>query len=239
MMEKMPRLWYGQQQNTCACINTYQVIMRKAYTMKTKKFYVVWVGVIPGIYKCWSTCCVQVRNFKGAKYKSFPSFQQAEQAFQSGWTSYFHKDTNSANERIASIDQIEYNSICVDVGTRGNPGPVEYRGVDTRTGEVLFSYGPVCKGTNNLGEFVAIVHALAYLKEAGSVQAVYSDSNTALKWIRDKKVCTSLERNRETEEMWQLVDRSLEWLHMNSYDNKLLKWNTDRWGDIKADYGRK
>lgn len=133
----------------------------------------------------------------------------------------------------------EEESISVDVGTRGNPGPVEYKGVDTKTGEVIFSYGPIERGTNNLGEFLAIVHALAYLKKMGSKKTVYSDSRTAIKWVRDKKVATNLPRDASTEEMWRLVERAEKWLREHKYENKVLKWETERWGEIKADYGRK
>lgn len=136
-------------------------------------------------------------------------------------------------------EEIDYNSISVDVGTRGNPGPVEYKGVDTRTGDILFSRGPISRGTNNLGEFLAIVHGLAYLKKQGSSKTIYSDSLNAMKWVRQKQVATTLKRDKSTEEIWELIDRAEQWLQTNTYDNKVLKWQTDRWGEIKADYGRK
>jgi len=136
-------------------------------------------------------------------------------------------------------EEIDYNTISVDVGTNGNPGPVEYKGVDTQTGEVIFSVGPVRKGTNNLGEFLAIVHALALIKKTGSKQNVYSDSVNAIKWVKQKKVATTLPRDSSTEEIWQLVDRAEHWLRTNTYDTKVMKWQTRKWGEIKADYGRK
>jgi ribonuclease HI len=143
---------------------------------------------------------------------------------------------SSSSDALAAID---YDSISVDVGTNGNPGPVEYKGVDTKTGEVIFSHGPIRKGTNNLGEFLAIVHALAYLKKQGSSKTVYSDSENALKWVRQKAVSSTLVRDKSTEEIWDLVDRAEKWLRTNTYDNKVLKWQTKQWGEIKADYGRK
>jgi ribonuclease HI len=90
-----------------------------------------------------------------------------------------------------------------------------------------------------LGEFLAIVHSLAYLKQQGSVKTVYSDSRTALKWVREKQVATTLARDSSTKEVWDLVDKALNWLRANHYENKLLKWETQEWGEIKADYGRK
>lgn len=139
----------------------------------------------------------------------------------------------------AGAAAIDYNSISVDVGTRGNPGPVEYKGVDTKTGDVLFSHGPISKGTNNLGEFLAIVHGLAYLQKLGSDKTIYSDSVNAIKWVKQKDVSTTLPRDESTAEMWRLVDRAVEWLRTNTYRNKVIKWQTKEWGEIKADYGRK
>ncbi len=139
----------------------------------------------------------------------------------------------------AGSDEIDYDSISVDVGCSGNPGIVEYKGVDTRTGDVLFSKDPIPKGTNNLGEFLAIVHGLAYLKKLGSSKTIYSDSRTAISWVRKKQVASSLVRDESTKEIWALVDRAMLWLQSNSYPNRILKWDTPRWGEIKADYGRK
>jgi ribonuclease HI len=116
---------------------------------------------------------------------------------------------------------------------------VEYKGVDTRTGEIIFSVGPISKGTNNLGEFLAIVHALAYLKKEGSSKTVYTDSVNAMKWLKQKAVSTTLARDASTEEIWLMIDRAEQWLRTNTYSNKVLKWQTKQWGEIKADYGRK
>lgn len=207
--------------------------------MAKTKHYVVWEGKTPGVYDSWAACKAQVDGVAGAKYKSFDSKAEAEQAWKAGWKRSFAQDRTSAKAAAAPKAAIDYDSISVDVGTRGNPGPIEYKGVDTRTGEVLFSYGPIRKGTNNLGEFLAIVHALAYLKQQGSEKTVYSDSRTAIKWVKQKDVATSLPRDESTREVWTLVDRALQWLQANHYRNKLLKWETTEWGEIKADYGRK
>ncbi|CCQ98285.1 Ribonuclease H [[Clostridium] ultunense Esp] len=215
--------------------------------MAKPKYYVVWKGRRPGIYTRWEECKEQIHHFPGARYKSFSTKEEAERAYKEAIEGSFltkRKFSKSSNESSPSSfftpDQgIDFDSISVDVGTRGNPGPVEYKGVDTRTGEVIFSYGPIPKGTNNLGEFLAIVHALAYLKKKGSKKTVYSDSRTALKWVREKKVSSELPRDSSTEEIWRLVDRAEKWLKQNTYENKVLKWDTERWGEIKADYGRK
>ncbi|MBW5447541.1 ribonuclease H [Cohnella sp. CFH 77786] len=211
--------------------------------MAKQKYYVVWVGNAPGIYDSWAACKAQVDGFTGAKYKSFDSRAEAERAYKDGWkralTAGQAEGKKAASGSPGTAPPVDYDSISVDVGTSGNPGPIEYKGVDTRTGEVIFSYGPISKGTNNLGEFLAIVHALAYLKKTGSDKTVYSDSRTALKWVKEKKVATNLARDESTREVWTLVDRAVQWLQTNSYKNKLLKWETSEWGEIKADYGRK
>jgi ribonuclease HI len=90
-----------------------------------------------------------------------------------------------------------------------------------------------------LGEFIAIVHALAYLKQRESNKTVYTDSRTALSWIRNKKVGSTLIRDESTKKIWELTDRAVNWLKTNTYENKILKWNTEEWGEIKAAFGRK
>lgn len=216
--------------------------------MAQQKYYVVWKGNKPGVYTNWPECQAQVNNYKNAKFKSYTSKEEAEQAYREGLKKHLEQSSSAGKGTarksaealtFASKSEIDYDSISVDVGTRGNPGPIEYQGVDTRTGEVLFANGPIPNGTNNLGEFLAIVHSLAYLKQQESNKTIYSDSRTAMKWVREKKVATTLVRNESTKEVWNLVDRALHWLQTNTYSNKILKWETKHWGEIKADYGRK
>ncbi|WP_274361937.1 ribonuclease H [Paenibacillus thermotolerans] len=218
--------------------------------MAQSKYYVVWVGREPGIYETWNDCKAQVDGFQGAKYKSFPSKSEAQQAYETGWAKTFAASakiaaqsagakTGSSGSGSAAAANYDLDSICVDAASSGNPGIVEYQGVDTRTGERLFHNGPIPKGTNNLGEFLAIVHGLAYLKQQGSGKTIYSDSRTAIKWVREKHVATTLVRDASTEEIWRLVDRALAWLRGNPYRNKIVKWETEAWGEIKADFGRK
>jgi len=213
--------------------------------MAKQKYYVVWAGRKPGVYASWAECQTQIDKFDEAKFKSYETKAAADQAYREGWKKHWGsgKSSGAAQKKAtggaATDEEIDYDSISVDVGTSGNPGPVEYKGVDTKTGAVLFSVGPISKGTNNLGEFLAIVHGLAYLKKLGSGKTVYSDSVNALKWVKQKQVSTTLARDESTVEIWDLVDRAEKWLKTNSYPNKVLKWQTKSWGEIKADYGRK
>lgn len=195
--------------------------------MAKNKFYVVWNGRKTGIFTTWSECEKQVKGYPGARFKSFSTKEEAEAAYK------------GEEVRRLNDDEIDWNSISVDVGTHGNPGKIEYKGVDTKTGEVLFSHEGIEMGTNNMGEFLAIVHALAYLKKLGSNKTIYSDSMIAIKWVKQKKANATLARTEETDYIWSLIDRAERWLQQNEYENKILKWNTEKWGEIKADYGRK
>jgi ribonuclease HI len=210
---------------------------------KQTKYYVVWEGKTTGIFSSWDECKPHVLGVAGAKYKSFSSKEEADRAYQEGWTKYYgtaEKDRTPEPMSVDSTNNATYikESICVDAACSGNPGEMEYKGVYTKTGKVLFHFGPAL-GTNNIGEFLAIVHGLAFLKQHGKDWPIYSDSQTAIKWVKTKKVNTSLIRNKETERVWQLIERAEQWLKHNDYNNPILKWETNLWGEIKADFGRK
>lgn len=204
--------------------------------MANGKYYVVWVGNVPGVYESWAECKKQIDHYPNAKYKSYPSKDVAIEAYALGWKQALY---GNDSKKLVNNKEINYNSISVDVGSSGNPGIIEYKGVDTQTGEQLFYYGPIAKGTNNLGEFLAIVHALAYIEKKGLEKSIYSDSQTAISWVKNKKVNSNLTRDESTKEIWTLVDRALNWLLHHSYSTKIEKWNTVEWGEIKADFGRK
>jgi ribonuclease HI len=129
-------------------------------------------------------------------------------------------------------------SISVDAACSGNPGVMEYQGVDTHTKEVLF-HKKYPLGTNNIGEFLALVHGLAFLKKNGSDIPIYSDSVNALLWIKTKKCKTTLVKNNKTTELFETIARAEEWLKNNTWKNQLIKWETENWGEIPADFGRK
>ncbi|AGK54212.1 ribonuclease H1 domain-containing protein [Bacillus sp. 1NLA3E] len=205
-----------------------------------KKYYVVWAGRNTGVFRSWADCEKQTKGFQGASFKSFPSLEEANQAYSNGKPNYSFSKVKNATKKSGSSEVTVFNpnSISVDAACSGNPGMMEYQGVSTKTGEVLFHFGPTL-GTNNIGEFLAIVHALAMLKKQGLDTDIYSDSVTALSWVRNKKANTSLVRNKETETVWNLIERAEAWLKENRYPNKILKWDTNKLGEIKADFGRK
>lgn len=208
--------------------------------MAGKKYYVVWKGVRPGIYDDWKECEKQVKGVDNALYKSFPGLEEARKAFRGRPEDFIRKGIKRvSNPGVGNPVGPLWESLSVDAACSGNPGKMEYRGVMTRSGRQIFHKGPFPLGTNNIGEFLGIVHGLAYLKKHNSDIPVYSDSKTALKWIRDKAVKTKLPRNQKTEELFDLIDRALGWLNANTYSNPVLKWDTENWGEIPADFGRK
>ncbi|MFD2445563.1 viroplasmin family protein [Bacillus sp. CGMCC 1.16607] len=207
--------------------------------MAGKKFYVVWSGRKTGIYNNWADCEKQTKGYQGARFKSFSSLEEATEAFNNGGSITGQTKTKiKSNSAQPSNTTYEMESISVDAACSGNPGMMEYQGVSTKTGEVIFHFGPIL-GTNNIGEFLGIVHALAYLKQKGENTTIYSDSMTALSWVRNKKANTTLVKNEKTEEVWKMIVRAEKWLKENTYQNKILKWDTNQLGEIKADFGRK
>jgi ribonuclease HI len=210
--------------------------------MAKNKFYVVWSGRRPGIYSRWEECKEQVDGVLGAKYKGFPTLELAEMAWHDDFEKYLKKDLNAEKKIVCSNPLIGTpitDSISVDAACKGNPGILEYRGVDTKSGAEYFRQGPFPNGTVNIGEFLAIVHALALLKKIDSDWPVYSDSRTAIVWIKAKRIKTNLVPSEENKELFELVDRGLKWLKSNTYKNPVLKWETAYWGEIPADFGRK
>lgn len=205
--------------------------------MKKQKYYVVWVGREPGIYKTWKECEMVVKGFEGARYKSFETEDEAIRAYNSGVPAF--RKTTPTKTVINSLDKPILDSISVDAACSGNPGVMEYQGVDTANRKLLFHQGPFPEGTVNIGEFLAIVHGLAFLKKENSQIPIYSDSVTAIKWVKSKKANTKLVKSIKNSELFDLILRAENWLKNNEYKNPILKWKTDQWGEIYADFGRK
>ena len=208
-----------------------------------KKYYTVWKGHHTGIFESWEDCKAQIKDFKGAQYKSFLTFEAAKKALKGNYKDYIKKNkafkSELTEEQLKKIGQPNYNSISVDAASSGNPGKMEYRGVDTKTKKELFKQGPFREGTNNIGEFLALVHALALLKNKKSNLIIYTDSKTAISWVKKKACNTKLERKGKNKPVFDLIDRAVTWLKKNSYSTTIVKWETKAWGEIPADFGRK
>ncbi len=208
------------------------------------KWYVVWQGTEPGICDSWAECESRVKGYPGARYKAFNSQQEAVEAFRNdpGEMDILRAIARAPREVVNydAIPDIVHDSIAVDGACSGNPGLMEYRGVDVPTGVELFHQGPFPDATNNIGEFLAIVHALAlFHKQGNDKTAIYSDSKTALAWVRNKQCRTKVARTEANAHLFQIVARAERWLATHTWTNPLLKWNTAEWGEIPADFGRK
>ncbi|MDA9774367.1 ribonuclease H family protein [Saprospiraceae bacterium] len=215
-----------------------------------KKWYVVWVGLNPGIYNNWNECKAQIQGFPNAKYKGFETVAEAQIAFRSAAVQYQSRKAPASKgiSTATKLPRFDYAknpniilpSLSVDAACSGNPGLMEYRGVVTETGQQIFHKGPFKRGTNNIGEFLALVHGLAYMKlNNNSKTPIYTDSKTAMAWVRKKTVKTTLKMTKENTGLFDLLHRGEKWLRENSHRNPILKWETKSWGEIPADFGRK
>lgn len=213
--------------------------------MSKKKFYVVWNGHERGIFDSWERCKPQIDGFEGAQYKSYPTEKAAQEAFAK---EYWQAVQEGKQQKTVPLlfDDLDADtprpiadSLTVDAACEGNPGRMEYRGVWATTGQEAFRLGPFEAATNNIGEFLAIVHGLALLKQHQLKQPIYSDSVTAQAWVKAKKCKTKLQRTVANSAVFELIERAETWLANNSYTTKILKWHTEKWGEIPADFGRK
>jgi ribonuclease HI len=207
--------------------------------MPKQKFYVVWKGRKPGLFTSWAECEKQVKGFVGAEFKAFGSLPEAESAFRSSYEAYKGKPSSSGKWKEASVQPI-LPSICVDAACNGSPGTLEYRGVFTESAEEIFRFGPFPDGTNNVGEFLAIVHALTWMAKHKSQLPLYSDSENGISWVYTGKCKTHLRRTSRNAPLFTMIRSAENWLAENELeDDAVLKWDTDLWGENPADFGRK
>jgi ribonuclease HI len=212
---------------------------------KKSKWYVVWVGRTPGVFNNWNDCKRSTEGFPEAKFKSFESNSEAYAAFSDHPAKHVYRKANSSATPTKTANRVGLgqpiaDSISVDAACSGNPGKMEYQGVDTVTKEEIFHMGPYADGTNNIGEFLALVHALALLQKKNlPTKTIYSDSKIAIGWVKKKKCNTKLEHTGKNDILFELIDRAEKWLENNSYYNPILKWETKVWGEVPADFGRK
>jgi len=211
-------------------------------------FYVVWQGRESGIYDSWAACEAQVKGV-AAKYKGFTTRAEAEKAFAEGYEKYITiapRSTSPSPHRTISLSPeemiqqgVKLPALAVDAACSGNPGVMEFRGVVADTGTQVFHRGPYVGGTNNIGEFLAIVLGLAYLKQQNLNWSLYSDSKTAIAWVRQKQCKTKIEWNAKNHDLQVAVRAAEKWLRENTWTTPIYKWDTEHWGEIPADFGRK
>jgi len=210
--------------------------------MGQRKYYAVWAGRKTGVFETWNECKRQISGFPNAKYKSFISKEAAEQAFRGSSKDFIGKkifETKLTSRQLDKIGKPIENSLSADGAWDTASGVAEYQGVHTKTGEVVFREGPFEDGTNNIVEFLAIVHALAYCQKNNLDLPVYSDSLTAISWVARKNPRTKHKRSEKNKKLFELMDRAVKWLKENPCQTKVLKWETKAWGENPADFGRK
>lgn len=209
----------------------------------SNKYYVVWKGNKTGVFSSWDECQKQIVGYKNSVYKSFKTKELAERAYKLDYNEFIGKEVNQlgflADIWDKNVEKPVLKSLCVDAACSGNPGKMEYRGVDTVSGKEFFRQGPFDDATNNIGEFLAIVHALALLKQQNNNIPIYSDSETAYSWVKHKLAKTKLEHTSKNQKVFELIKRAESWLKNNKFQNQVLKWKTEIWGEIPADFGRK
>jgi len=220
-----------------------------------KKYYVVWEGRNPGVYDDWDDAKEQIEGYPGARFKGFASADAAARAYRGGEPEASAKSLGSLltggnlekradallslDEKKRRFPEIDPDAWAVDASCLGNPGVMEYQCIDLSTGKRVFHFGPVKPATNNIGEFLAIVHALALMKQRGEWHTIYSDSRTAMSWVKRRQVKTTLTGDKANPKVTELLARALAWLYKNSYPVRILKWQTEIWGEVPADFGRK
>lgn len=241
--------------------------------MASKKFYVVWAGHQTGVFDNWEDAKLAVTGFPGARYKAFPTPEEAATAYRSGTAEEDRKDlgkllrkaSDSQKSALPKSDtvlraqardkqisearedeglysrfpEIDRNGWAVDASCLGNPGIMEYQGVDLASGKTIFRVGPFRQATNNIGEYLAIIHALALMEKLGEYHTLYSDSKIAQGWVRKGRCNTKITPTEENRPVRDLIMRGDHWLATHALRTPIIKWDTDRWGEIPADFGRK
>ncbi len=210
--------------------------------MGQEKFYAVWKGRQTGIFSTWEECKQQVHGYPGARYESFKTRLEAKRALEREAKRPSGKaDSTPPGLQLMPVRPARpvTEGHAVDAACAHNPGRVEWRGVRLADGQEVFHAGPFANGTNNIGEFLAIVQALQLLARQGDPGAVYSDSATAILWVRRGKCNTRLTQGRDNAPLFALLEEAEAWLAEHPRHNPVLKWNTHRWGEIPADFNRK
>jgi ribonuclease HI len=215
------------------------------FQLAATKYYVVWRGRQRGVFSSWAECEKQVKGFVGAQYKAFGTLVEARTAFRATFEDYAGRAASAGKWRFARTKP-EIPSLCVDAACSGSPGWLEFRGVMTDSGRQAFKAGPFAEGTNNVGEFLAIVEAMRWLRDQDRDWPIYSDSENAIGWVHAKKCRTKLRRTTANRVLFDMIRRAEGELQSVSpgavglrRGQRILKWKTAEWGEIPADFGRK
>jgi ribonuclease HI len=207
---------------------------------KKTKYYVIWAGHQPGVYDNWDEAKKQVEGYNGAKYKSYESKIEAESVFKDKPEKHIYGNkTAEKPKKLFEVGKPIADSFVVDAAFSSATNAMEYQGIYLADKKKIFHQGPFADGTNNIGEFLAIVHALAFLQKHNLSIPIYSDSRTAIAWVKRKTANTKLVETKQNKTLFEMMERAEKWLKENNYKNPILKWETDFWGENPADFGRK
>ncbi|MCB0119941.1 MAG: ribonuclease H family protein, partial [Anaerolineales bacterium] len=182
--------------------------------MARQKYYVVWKGRKTGVFTSWAECEKQVKGFVGAQFKAFEHEADADAAYLANYDDYVGKVFSSGKWKLASVKPL-LPSVCVDAACSGAPGKLEYRGVNTESGEEIFRTGPYADGTNNVGEFLAIVHALTWQEKHNVHVPIYSDSENAISWVYNGQCRTKLKHTPKNAILFAIIHSAENWLAEN------------------------
>ena len=206
------------------------------------KVYVIFNPLkLRGIYYTWEDCKTTLKQCKGLghDYSSFKTLQEAQEAAKYGSLNEYK--VKKASTKLW-LGKVQVPCLVVDAACSGCPGPVEYRGVVLPDGYEAFRHGPYVNGTNNIGEYLAIVTGLRWIEYRSLNFPLYSDSSCAIGWVKSHGLCNS-HCDTIGPDLKMLVDKAESWMRgptaHNLVSQRVRKWETNKWGEAPADFGRK
>ena len=198
----------------------------------------VWSGHRTGVFTQWSEVQPLVDKFAGARYKSFPTRAEAEQAFRAGKpATAFTPSTTRRAKTIRKPSEASTASLRIycDGACEPNPGEAGSGIVVYRSGELTELwyglYNP--KGTNNTAELSALHHALTMAEAAistGDIVEILSDSSYSINcvsvwaagwekkgWRKTEGEIRNLEIIQASYEVYNRIKETLQLTHVSAH----------------------
>ena len=186
--------------------------------------YAVWQGRRTGIFTKWEEARAQIDGYPSPGFAAFLSRAEAE------------RELEERRRLLAPAGPPPEAGIAVDAACAGAVGPLEYRGIDLRTGETVFAEGPVDAGTNNLGEFLAIVRALEMLDRQEVSGPIWSESDVAIAWVGEGRHRSSVKPTDRNRELRRRLCRAELFLVDAPAPADVRRWRSDAWGAIPVEF---
>lgn len=138
--------------------------------------------------------------------------------------------------KTESEQQVNYPTagIATDCAHSTKHGLTQFRGIDLKTGEQIF-FEDIGNKTVNIGEFLGVVTAIKYILENDySPRIIYTDSITAIAWVRDKKTASKKKYPalKKAEIFLKAMSEEIDKI-------EILHWDNNKLGEIPADFGHK